>query len=236
VSADWDELAEWWVGEIESDPSYAEDVVPLAVDLLGQVEGLVLDVGCGEGQVMRALAPRHVVGCDLSAALLRHATATAPGAAHLVRCRLPGLAWARAGAFGAATAVTVFEHLADVTALFAELARVVATGGILVVVSNHPAFTPPGAGPIVDVTDGEVLWRWGDYLDEAAGEEPAGDGWMTFHHRPVGMLLGSAAQGGWALERCEERGISAAALARHPEMAGQEHLPRLIGLRWRRLD
>ncbi len=227
--SDWERLAPWWLDEVAGDPVYREQVLPLAGDLMSGAPGPVLDLGCGEGQVLRALERADAVGCDLSMTLLRRARRTHP----VVRGRLPDLRWARSGAFGAAVAVLVLEHLPTLD-LFAEAHRVVAPGGALVVVMNHPAYTPPGAGPIVDENDGEVLWRWGRYFEEVAGTQPAGDDQVVFHHRPLGVILTAAGEAGWGLRRLVEEGLTAGAVARDPGFAGQEHMPRLLGVRWER--
>jgi len=229
VSDDWERLAPWWLGEVTTDPVYREQIVPLARELLGDIAGRLLDLGCGEGQLLRALDVPRAVGCDVSQILLRHTRRTHAA----VRCRLPELDWARPGSFSSASAVLVLEHLPTL-ALFPEVHRVVAPGGALVVVMNHPAYTPPGAGPIIDESDGEVLWRWGRYFEEATGAEPAGEDTVVFHHRPLGTILTAAAEAGWALQRLAEQGLSLGAVARDPGFAGQEHLPRLLGARWRR--
>ena len=66
----WDDaLADWWVTEVATDPVYAEEVIPLALGALDPQPGcLYLELGCGEGAVMRAVAARRarVLGCDLS--------------------------------------------------------------------------------------------------------------------------------------------------------------------------
>jgi SAM-dependent methyltransferase len=214
---------------VADDPAYAEDIVPLALDLIDTPASL-LDLGCGEGQLMRALPPGvRAVGCDLSRSLL----AVARGSGAAVCARLPDLGWLRSGTFDAAVAVLVVEHLDDVDGLFAEAARVVKPGGRLAVVMNHPAYTAAGAGPVVDQSDGEVLWRWGPYFDAGSSLEPAGDLEVRFRHRPLGSLLEPAARHGWHLERFVERGLGPAAVARHPSLHGQEHFPRLLGMVWR---
>ncbi|MBT8198544.1 MAG: class I SAM-dependent methyltransferase [Acidimicrobiia bacterium] len=185
----------------------------------------VLDLGCGDGRIMTTM-DGPVLGCDLSPTLLAHATDVAP----VVRCLLPNLQWLRSGKLGGAYAVLVLEHLPDLNQLFAELARVVDDRGFVAVVANHPAYTPPGAGPIVDAADGEVLWRWADYFTPAAGEEPAGEGSMTFHHRPLGSIIEAASTSGWLLDTLVERPLTI-----DPDntlLAGQDRIPRLIGLRW----
>lgn len=227
TASEWDDLASWWIEEGSRDPLYDLDVLPWLSDLVATARGRVLDLGCGEGQAMRHL-DHHVVGCDLNPELLRQAVATGP----VVRSRLPHLGWLRDDSVAGAYAVFVLEHLADPVPLFVEAARVVEDGGILVLIANHPAYTAPGAGPLLDVGDGEVLWRWGPYFSRAVSEEPAGPAAVTFHHRPLGLLLNEAAAAGWSLEHFEERGLSEAIVTSNPSLTGQEHLPRMIGVRW----
>ncbi|MEE9184253.1 MAG: hypothetical protein V3U39_07200, partial [Acidimicrobiia bacterium] len=51
---DWD--PEWWSAEITNDPAYREEVLPLLLRVLSPIEGhRYLDMGCGEGQGMRAV-------------------------------------------------------------------------------------------------------------------------------------------------------------------------------------
>lgn len=226
--AEWDEVAGWWIGEVDTDPMYRDEVYPLVFGLLGHVDGPVLDAGCGEGQGMR-LYQGKAIGCDQADALLSRARTAGP----VVQCRLPGLGWARSAAFAAAYSVFVLDLVADAAGFFAEVARVVRQGGALVALVNHPVFTAPGAGPFLD-DDGETLWRWGAYFEDGTQQEPAGSGVVTFHHRPLGRLLSVAASAGWALEAMEERGLSAAVVERHPGYAGQEPVPRTLAVRWRR--
>lgn len=203
--------------------------MPLLAELLDGPLGPVLDLGCGEGLAMRTL-PFDVIGCDLSLVLASRAAAHGPA----VVARLPDLRWVRDEAMGATYCVLVLEHLPTLERFFDEAYRVTQGGGHLVVISNHPAYTAPGAGPLIDQSDGEVLWRWGPYFTEMSGEVPAGDHTVTFHHRPMGVLLNAAADAGWSLDRLEERGLSPEAVADDPGLAGQEHMPRVIGLRWRK--
>ena len=137
----------------------------------------------------------------------------------------------RDDAVAAAYAVLVLEHLEDLS-LFASAARVVKPGGTLVVVSNHPAFTAEASGPIMDPSDGEILWRWGEYFVPAAISMPTDAAPVTFYHRPLGVILEAAAAAGWVLDRFVETGFSAAAVASEPGYAGQEQMPRLLGARW----
>jgi len=101
---------------------------------LGDLDGRrVLDAGCGGGLVARELAAAgaEVVGVDRSRGSLgvaRRAVGTrfAPAQGRLER--LPFAA----GAFDAVVAADVLEHLPDLPAAVAELARVLAPGGSFV--------------------------------------------------------------------------------------------------------
>ncbi len=58
----WTELGEWWLSEVEGDPAYEEVVTPLLVEIMEpRSEDTYLDLGCGEGRVMRAIAEVGVI-------------------------------------------------------------------------------------------------------------------------------------------------------------------------------
>jgi demethylmenaquinone methyltransferase/2-methoxy-6-polyprenyl-1,4-benzoquinol methylase len=86
-------------------------------------EDVVLDLGCGTGDLGRRMAGRaRVVGVDLSAEMLRVAGRRAPGQ-HLVQgsaFRLPF----RPAAFDAVVSAFLLRNLHDLPAAFAEMARV----------------------------------------------------------------------------------------------------------------
>jgi len=136
-----------------------------------------------------------------------------------------------ADAFDHAYAVLVIEHVSEPEDLLAEAARIVRPGGTFSLILNHPMWTAPGSGPFVDPQDGEVLWRWGGYLERGHTDEKAGAATVRFHHRPLGDLLTSTASAGWHLEVAIERTIAGAG---DPLLEMQEGIPRLMGLRWRR--
>lgn len=217
--------AAWWVDEVGGDGAYRRDVDPLLRSLLPEpLPAPVVDLGCGDGRL--APAAGGVVGVDTSMDLARLASARMPVCV-ADAARLPFGDGALRGAY----AVLVLEHVAEAGPLLLEAARVIAAGGFLVVVLNHPVYTAPGSGPFIDPDDGEVLWRWGAYLERGWSDEPAGDGTVRFHHRPLGALLSDAASAGWALEVLDERPMNPAG---DPLLEAQRQVPRLAGLRWRR--
>ena len=223
---EWAGHAEWWLAEIRDDPIYGLDVLPLFERLLPERDGVALDLGCGEGQVMKSVTG-PVVGCDVSSDLLSLARAAGP----VVRAELPDLSWLRPGSIDLAYLVLVLEHLPDLD-VFAAAARAVRRDGSLVLVMNHPAFTADGAGPILDPADGEVLWRWGSYFEPATCPMATTGAEVTFYHRPLADVLNVAAAAGWMLDELIETGFSRAALATEPGYVGQEQMPRLLGARW----
>ena len=225
----WDDIAAWWRREATTDPAYREDVEPMLERLMPPGSGLTMEFGCGEGQWLRWLNETggSAFGCDRSLLLLADAVDAAP----VVCARLPGLPWLRDGSLDAALSVFVLDVLEDAVTFLSEAARVVRRGGWLIVVINHPGFTAPGSGPVVDL-DGEVLWRWGSYLTDGSSKHPAGSGHVVFYHRSLARLLTTAANSGWALELLEESSLGAGAIERQPAYAGQEGIPRFLGARW----
>ena len=228
MSDPWDDLAGWWIDAVRDDPSQSTDTHDVLADLLDGTHGPTVEIGCGEGQGMRAIGGL-VVGVDSSFELLRSARAAGPVAVG----RAPDFSFIRSGVFGRVVAVGLLDLVPDHEALLREARRVARPGGHLCVVVNHPVATAPGSEPLVDPT-GEVLWRWGSYLTAGVLSQQVEGRSVDLIHRPTGALLTAAARCGWMLEQMIELGPSDATLERYPEMRGQEQIPTLAGFRWRR--
>ncbi len=231
---DWIDLAGWWSAEAD-DPAYREEVVPLFLEALRPQSGQVLlDLGCGAGRIGERVAAQGVgvVGVDINIELALVASGRHP----VFLDRLPGLACVRDEAVDGAYAVLVLEHLEDLRRFFTETARVIRAGGSLTIVINHPVYTAPRSGPVIDQTDGEMLWRFGRYLSPGNSFEPAGDQTIKFRHRPLGTLLTRAAAAGWSLEAALEHGVGRRAAARDDLWARHREMPRLMAIRWRRMQ
>jgi 2-polyprenyl-6-hydroxyphenyl methylase/3-demethylubiquinone-9 3-methyltransferase len=223
----WDDIASWWVDAVRDDPRDSTDLLAVLDELTVDTGGLTLDLGCGEGQVMRHLGP-PIIGMDVSARLLSIA---ADAGDPVVRGRLPDLAWIRTRSFDRAVCVGVVEMVEDHRRLFTEIASAVIPGGHLVIVMNHPVDTAPAAEPMVDPT-GEVFWRWGRYLSPGRLVETVARQEIVLFHRPLGELLSAVADAGWRLDRLVERAPSPETVERFPQYGGREHIPTVLGCRW----
>jgi SAM-dependent methyltransferase len=234
----WETHAEWWIEGFTAgaDPEYEEQILPLAARELAGAKR-VLDVGCGDGQVSR-LAARlgaEVVGID--------PTWNCVSVAH----GRGGAAFARAGAaqlpfadatFDAVVACLVFEHIRDVDAAIAEVARVLQPGGRFCFFLNHPLLQTPNSGWIDDqfLDPPEQYWRIGPYLvEDETIEEVEKDVFIPFIHRPLSRYVNTLAANGLLLERMEEPAPPAGFLALAEEYAAAGTIPRLLYLRTRKV-
>lgn len=99
------------------------------------VDGQVLDLGTGVGGNLEQLTARHrTVGAEISLAAARQAKLRAPVAV-ADGARLPF----RDGTFAAVVCTEVLEHVDDPRLVFAEMARVLAPGGVAYVTTPNYA-------------------------------------------------------------------------------------------------
>jgi len=111
--------------------------VQLLLDYFGDLAGKrVLDAGCGKGRFARILAERHpqaeVWGLDISLAMLKFA----PPAVRTCAGSMTELPFADA-AFQAAYATESLEHAVEIPTAVAEICRVVAPSGRIVIIDKN---------------------------------------------------------------------------------------------------
>ena len=77
----WQGLAEWWRSELAGDPSYAEEIEPIVMRFLDPIPGhRYLDVGCGDGRLMAAIARSGMEPVNAGAVSTCAQRPTRPGA------------------------------------------------------------------------------------------------------------------------------------------------------------
>ena len=231
----WDEHAQWWIDGFTNgaDPEYVEQIIPLAVEeLVGRHK--VLDLGCGDGQIARALAAQgsDVLGVDPTQLHIDIAIERGGGPRYL----LGGATDIPAGdnSFDAVVACLVFEHIDQMDEAMTEVARVLTPGGQFSFFLNHPLLQTPGSGWIDDhiIDPPEQYWRIGPYLVETESiEEVEKDVYIRFIHRPLSRYVNALIANGMTLERMVEPSPPAGFLARAPEYALAHTVPRLLYLR-----
>ena len=170
-------------------------LLPL-LDLLGDIDGRrVLDAGCGEGYLARALAARgaHVTGIDLSSRLIALARARDPsGSIDYQVADLSQPLPAAARGVDAAATYLVLNDVRDFRGFAATLAASLAPGGRLVLAINNPYSA---------VTDRHVT----DYFESGAVSRYRGL-WEAgirahYHHRTLEDYLDAFHAGGLRLAK-----------------------------------
>jgi SAM-dependent methyltransferase len=170
-----------------------------------EVDGRVLDVGCGEGRLTRELRAGgwNIVGIDASPAMIELARQADPDGDYRV-------ADAAALPFEAGTCdlVIVFMSLQDIDEperAIAEAGRVLRPAGRLCMAVTHPFST---AGRFESTAADSPFVVTGSYLDSWRREdEVARDGLairFVFEHRPLGRYTRALEEAGFVIERLSE--------------------------------
>jgi SAM-dependent methyltransferase len=233
----WEQHAGWWQREFTdgADPEYEEQIIPLVERHLAGARR-VLDVGCGEGQIARKVASAGAVavGIDPTKAQIveAHARGGGPVYAQADADHLP----VADGAFDAVVMCLVIEHLDPFEPSIHEMARVLAPGGILLLLLNHPLLQTPGSGWIDDHILEEQYWRVGPYLrPDTTIEEVAPGVNLPFMHRPLSRYVQVMGAVGLLIEDMDEPPPPPGFLSEAWEYGEASTIPRLMLLRARRV-
>ncbi len=161
--------------------------------------GRVLDLGCGTGQLTVRIASElpgcAVTGCDFSRGMLEHAVARAAGlrsaAVRWVRGDAGRLPF-RAGAFDAVVSTEAFHWFPDQDAAVAEMHRVLAPGGLvlLALVASPSGLVASGLHAASRLVGAPFYWPTSDEMRrrlERAGFHVLGQ--KRIFRLPGGMLL-----------------------------------------------
>lgn len=232
----WDDHAQWWIDGFTGgvDPEYEEQIIPLAVAELAGRE-FVIDIGCGEGQIARAL---HAAGASVTAVdptQLHIDVATQRGGDIDYRLGSADALPVADSSQDAAVACLVFEHIDDLDGAAREIARVLRPGGQFSFFLNHPLLQTPGSGWVDDhvIDPPEQYWRIGAYLVETESIEEVEPGvFIRFIHRPLSRYVNTMSRHGLRLEHMLEPSPPEGFLSRAPGYALASTVPRLLYMRF----
>jgi SAM-dependent methyltransferase len=215
--ARYDGIAEWY----DATCAQSAFTTGIALRLLGEVQGRLLDVGCGTGAHTAQFSRQgwDVTGVDLSTDQLRLARERG---VDVVRADATAVPFEDAS-FDAVVSMWTHTDIDDFAAALGEIARVLRPGGTLVYVGGHPCFVGPhavfaGAQGVPELHAG---YRHSGRYSIAPGVVPDGlRAKVGAVHRPLGELVQSFLDAGFTLERFEE--------------ASADEYPFVVALRWRR--
>jgi SAM-dependent methyltransferase len=215
--ARYDGIAEWYDVTCAQSPFTTE----IALRLLGEDRGRLLDVGCGTGAHTAAFSSHgwETTGVDLSTDQLRLARERGVDVVQGDATALPF----GDSSFDAVISMWTHTDIDDFPAALGEIARVLRPGGAFVYVGGHPCFVGPhavfaGAQGVPELHGG---YRLGGRYSIAPGVVPDGlRAKVGAVHRPLGELVQSFLDAGFTLERFEE--------------ASADEYPFVVALRWRR--
>jgi ubiquinone/menaquinone biosynthesis C-methylase UbiE len=201
----YDGLAEWYDAHLGD---FTLSATPVLLELIGNGPGRCLEVGCGGGVHLPALAVAgwSVAGVDVSADQLRVARRRLPHV-ELVHADAAELPFADSS-FDAVVAAFVETDVDDFASVVREAARVLCPGGRFACVGTHPCFTGPFARLEEDGTRRIFPgYREAGWADDGPGLAETGlRRKVGVRHVPLAELLHAPLAAGLTLERVEEPG------------------------------
>jgi ubiquinone/menaquinone biosynthesis C-methylase UbiE len=213
VPTSWGNVSDWYVDHLSGTDTYhAQVIIPNLMRLLKVQPGLrVLDVACGEGLLVRALASAGAVasGCDIAPELIAAARARhAEGVYHIAPAdQLTGI---HDESVDWVTIVLALQNIERYQAAIAEALRVTVIGGSVALVLNHPAFRIPRRTEWGWDQERHVQYRRVDgYLSESRSTiamhpgTPDGPTTVSFH-RPLQNYMKAIEKAGGVVTRIEE--------------------------------
>lgn len=203
----WDSIADWYTALVRDGSAMHEFSRGILLSAVPPTltENCVLDVGCGEGLVTRALAARgaSVLGVDPTAALIAHAQdleQAHPIGATYRRDDGSTLASVASDTMDWVTAALSLNNIADLESAIGSIKRVLKHEGKVVFTVPHPCFDAPNAGSLaVDGTDRRLV---GDYLAEGFWRSAHADSVRRAgnYHRSIATYLTALIDHGLTLE------------------------------------
>ncbi len=224
----WETIADWYAERLRVGSAmheFARDILLAALpsDLSGY---RVVDLGCGEGIITRAVAGRGAtaVGVDPTERLVAHALAAeaaAPSGATYAIDDGSSLATVDSDSTDLVTAGLSLNNVPDLDAAVGSVRRVLVPGGRFVFTVPHPCFEAPHAS-WVDPAEGASRRLIGDYLVEGfwRSANPGGVRRAGNQHRTLSRYLMVLIDHGFVLELVAEPAADQRVAAEQPRRVG----------------
>ncbi|WP_421106941.1 class I SAM-dependent methyltransferase [Streptomyces sp. NEAU-S77] len=227
MTESWDTIADWYAELVRSGSAlhdFGRDslLTHLPEILPGQ---RVLDLGCGEGFIARAVAARGatVWGVDSSPRMIEHARTAEKsqpsGAVFSIDdgCTLATVATA---SVDWVTAGLSLNNVSDLDAALAAVHRVLTPGGVLIFTVPHPCFEAPHS-TWTEIEDGTTRRVVGDYLSEAfwRSSNPNGARRAGNQHRKLSTYITALMRNGFEIAAIDEPTPDRRVAAAQPQRA-----------------
>ncbi|KKU68520.1 MAG: hypothetical protein UX89_C0003G0022 [Parcubacteria group bacterium GW2011_GWA2_47_16] len=223
----WDKVATWYDDLLESgEGTYQHDLIlPNVARLLELKKGeKVLDLACGQGLFSREFvkAGAKVTGVDLSAKLIAIAKERSPRDIQFHVSSADKLDFLDDNSYDAVVCVSAIQNIKNAAGVMGEMFRVLAPGGRLLIVMNHPAFRVPKRSAWGYDEAKKIQYRRVDeYLSESSSEIAMHPGLartnsssefvlgnanattVSFHH-PLQFYFKALRKAGFLVSRLEE--------------------------------
>lgn len=237
----WDNLAEWWDDQIgDGNPTQDLLVEPYTERLLELQPGeRVLDIACGAGRFARRMADAGaiVTAFDHAERFIKRARERSRGyenriSFHVVNAADPDALLALGRHFDAAVCTMALMDMAEITPLFATLPQLLKPNGRFVFSITHPVFNTEDARPTIErVPVGtDLVNRYAvsvaNYLQprmEKGIGVPGQPDLQHYFHRPLSLLLNTAFEHGFVLDRLEEPAFPPGTPAQNPLSQAKFH-------------
>jgi SAM-dependent methyltransferase len=226
----WEEQAENWVrwARTPGHDAYA-DYAGSFFELLPPARGRTIELGCGEGRVVRDLTRMgyEAIGIELSKSLLRHAVASDPTGSYV-------RADARKLPFGDATVDLVIAYnslmdIEDMPTAVREVARVLGPDGRFCFSVTHPfadagGFEGPSAEAPFVIRGSYLAEQDFEQTVERSGLSMTFSGWAY----PLQSYFVALEAAGFLVERLREPGAPEGAVERDPAERRWQRVPNFL--------
>ncbi len=211
----WDHVSDWYdklVGE-HGHYYHQKIILPNVVKILSDRQAKsVLDLGCGQGVLARAL-PKNTeyVGIDISPRLIHAAQAKTQGKMRFEVQDLTQPFQLSKNDFDAATLILTLQDMENAAVVFKNAAGHLKEKGVLLVVLNHPCFRIPRQSAwMIDEATKMQTRKINRYLSPlqipiqtTPGKQELSES-VTHHHQSLSSYSSSLQDAGLMIERMEE--------------------------------